>query len=161
MCTRKPYPSDVSDDEWTFVAPYFTLMTEDAPQRDCPLREVFNGLRWMTWPGVPWRLTAQMTGPPGTWFANKPNAGFDIWIVAGSFEAIVHDLRMLLRVASEREAQPIRINQGFRGGLVGACSNPRPKVALGQAMMVPSEKRQQNGGGHPRAFASRTRYFCR
>ncbi len=30
--TRKPYPSDVSDDEWTFVAPYVTLMTEQAPQ---------------------------------------------------------------------------------------------------------------------------------
>lgn len=41
--TRKPYPSDVSDDEWAFVAPYLTLMTDDAPQRDYPLREVFNG----------------------------------------------------------------------------------------------------------------------
>jgi hypothetical protein len=42
---RKPYPSDVRDDEWTFVAPYVTLMTEDAPPRDHSLREVFNGLR--------------------------------------------------------------------------------------------------------------------
>lgn len=30
---RKAYPSDVSDDEWAFVAPYLTLMSEDAPQR--------------------------------------------------------------------------------------------------------------------------------
>ncbi len=30
---RKAYPSDVTDDEWAFVAPYLTLMTEDAPQR--------------------------------------------------------------------------------------------------------------------------------
>ncbi|MHB1296368.1 MAG: transposase, partial [Anaerolineae bacterium] len=42
---RKSYPSDVSDDEWAFVAPYLTLMTEDAPQRQHALREVFNGLR--------------------------------------------------------------------------------------------------------------------
>ena len=42
---RKPYPSDVSDDEWAFVAPYLPLMREDAPQREHPLREVFNGLR--------------------------------------------------------------------------------------------------------------------
>lgn len=42
---RKAYPSDVSDDEWAFVAPYLTLMTEDAPQREHPLREVFNALR--------------------------------------------------------------------------------------------------------------------
>ena len=37
---------------------------------------------------------------------SKPNAGFDIWIAAGCFEAIVHDLRVLLRVASECKAQP-------------------------------------------------------
>jgi hypothetical protein len=42
---RKAYPSDVSDEEWALVAPYLTLMTEDAPQRDYPLREVFNGRR--------------------------------------------------------------------------------------------------------------------
>src|SRR6266702_573901 len=31
--TRKPYPSDVSDDEWAFVAPYLLLMAEGrAPQ---------------------------------------------------------------------------------------------------------------------------------
>ena len=39
---RRPYPTDVSDEEWDFVAPYLTLMTEDAPQRRYPLREVFN-----------------------------------------------------------------------------------------------------------------------
>jgi transposase len=42
---RKAYPSDVSDEEWALVAPYLTLMTEDAPQRDFPLREVFNGAK--------------------------------------------------------------------------------------------------------------------
>ena len=32
--SRKAYPSDVADEEWEFVAPYLTLMKEDAPQRD-------------------------------------------------------------------------------------------------------------------------------
>ena len=27
---RKPYPSDVSDEEWALVAPYLTLLREDA-----------------------------------------------------------------------------------------------------------------------------------
>jgi len=58
MSTRKPYPSDVTDDEWAFVAPYLTLMTENAPQREYPLRETFNGLRWMARTGAPWRLIA-------------------------------------------------------------------------------------------------------
>jgi transposase len=49
---RKAYPSDVSDEEWALVAPYLTLMIEDAPQRDFPLREVFNGLRWIVRTGA-------------------------------------------------------------------------------------------------------------
>jgi hypothetical protein len=43
----KAYHSDVSDEEWAFAVLYYlTLMTEGAPQREYPLREVFHGLRW-------------------------------------------------------------------------------------------------------------------
>jgi hypothetical protein len=31
---RKSYPTDVKDDEGALVVPYWTLMTEAAPQRD-------------------------------------------------------------------------------------------------------------------------------
>jgi transposase len=54
--SRKPYPSDISDEEWNFIVPYLTLMTEDAPQREHNLREVFNALRWIVRTGSPWRL---------------------------------------------------------------------------------------------------------
>ncbi|MFK4048216.1 transposase, partial [Roseomonas mucosa] len=30
MTARKPYPSDVSDEEWGLVAPYLTLLSEQA-----------------------------------------------------------------------------------------------------------------------------------
>ena len=53
---RKPYPSDVTDEEWDFVAPYLTLMTEDAPQREHDLREVFNAMRWVVRTGAQWRF---------------------------------------------------------------------------------------------------------
>ena len=33
MGTRKPYPSDVSDEEWAFAAPYLALVRADSPQR--------------------------------------------------------------------------------------------------------------------------------
>jgi transposase len=52
---RKPYPSDVSDEEWSLVAPYLTLQREDAGQREHSLREVFNGLRYIVKTGAPWR----------------------------------------------------------------------------------------------------------
>jgi transposase len=98
---RKSYPSDVSDDEWTFVAPYLTLMTEEAPQRTHSLCEVFNGLRWMARAGAPWRLLPNDLPP---WEAVYQQS--QRWLKAGVFEAIVHDLRVLLRLADRRTAQP-------------------------------------------------------
>ena len=46
------YPSDVSDEEWAFVAPYLVLCREDAPQRSHSLRAVFNALRWLVKTGA-------------------------------------------------------------------------------------------------------------
>jgi transposase len=53
---RQAYPSDISDAEWALVAPYVTLMTEDAPQRTHSLRAVLHGLRWLVRTGSAWRL---------------------------------------------------------------------------------------------------------
>jgi transposase len=98
---RKSYPSDISDDEWAFVAPYLTLMTEEAPQRLHSLREVFNGLRWLVRAGAPWRMMPNDLPP---WEAVYQQT--QRWLKAGVFEAIVHDLRVVLRLAEGREGQP-------------------------------------------------------
>src|SRR2546426_2528452 len=98
---RHPYPSDVSDDEWAFVAPYLTLMTEDAPQREHALREVFNGLRWLMRSGGEWRLMAHDLPP---WYSVYQQT--QRWLKAGVFEAIVDDLRRLLREIEERAPDP-------------------------------------------------------
>jgi len=98
---REAYPSDVTDDEWAFVAPYLTLMTEDAPQRVHPLREVFNGLRWIVRAGAPWRLMPNDLPP---WEAVYQQT--QRWLKAGVFEAMVHDLRELLRLVEGRKEQP-------------------------------------------------------
>ena len=45
METRTPYPTDVSDEEWAFVAPSLTLLPENAGQRKYALREVVTGVR--------------------------------------------------------------------------------------------------------------------
>ena len=50
--SRKPYPSDISEEERHFVAPYLTLMDANAPQRRHDLREVFNALRWLARAGA-------------------------------------------------------------------------------------------------------------
>lgn len=98
---RKPYPSDVSDDEWAFVAPYLILMREDAPQRDYSLREAFNGVRWIVRTASPWRLMPHDL-PPWTAVYQQTQR----WIAAGVFETMVHDLRALVRLAKGRTEQP-------------------------------------------------------
>jgi transposase len=77
MASRKPYPSDVSDEEWAFVGPYLALLREDAPQRehDLPLREAV------------YQQTQR-------------------WLKAGVFEEMIHDLRVLLRLSKGRASEP-------------------------------------------------------
>ncbi len=99
--TRKAYPSDVSDDEWAFVAPYLTLMTEDAPQREHALREVFNGVRYIARTGSQWRMLPNDLPPWYTVYQQTQR-----WIKAGVVAAIVHDLRLLLREIADRAPHP-------------------------------------------------------
>src|SRR3954454_15345681 len=101
---RKPYPSDVSDDEWAFVAPYLTLMREDAPQRDHPLRELFNGLRYVVKTGAPWRWMPNDLPPWPAVYQQSQR-----WLRAGVFEALVHDLRVMLRLAAGRSPEPTAV----------------------------------------------------
>jgi transposase len=98
---REAYPSDVSDEEWEFVVPYLTLMSEDAPQREHSLREVFNGARWAARAGSSWRMMPHDLPPWYTVYQQTQR-----WIKAGVFENIVDDLRALLRVAVGRNPAP-------------------------------------------------------
>ena len=101
MPNRKPYPSDVSDEEWAFAAPYLALLREDSPQRNHELREVLNGLRWVVRTGSPWRYMPHDLPP---WEAVYQQTRR--WLSAGVFEAMVHDLRILLRLSEGRASEP-------------------------------------------------------
>jgi transposase len=98
---RKSYPSDVSDEEWSFCVSYLTLMTEGAPQRSYPLREMFNALRYQVKMGGVWRMMPHDLPPWHLVYQQTRR-----WIKAGCFEAMAHDLRAILRVALERKADP-------------------------------------------------------
>lgn len=131
---RKPYPSDVSDAEWAFCAPYLTLMKPDAPQREHSLREVFNGLRWLVRAGCPWRLLPNDLPP---WYTVQQQA--QRWLRAGCFESMAEDLRLLLRVLAERSDTPSAMildsrtlpstpESGSRAGYDGAKRRKGSKV---------------------------------
>jgi transposase len=99
--TRTPYPSDVTDEEWHLVAPYLTLMIEGAPQRVHTLREVFNALRWVVRTGSPWRYIPHDLPPWHTVYQQTQR-----WIRAGCFDALVTDLRALIRLGEGKTVEP-------------------------------------------------------
>ena len=101
---RKPYPSDVTDDEWAFVAPYLTRMDEAALQRCHDLREVFNALRWLVRTGSPWRYLPHEFPPWAAVYQQTQR-----WLAAGCFVAMADDLRALLREAAGRDPHPTAV----------------------------------------------------
>jgi transposase len=101
MITHQPYPSDVTDAEWEFVLPYLCLLPEDAGQRVHNLRDVFDGLRWLVRSGAQWRYLPK-DFPPWEMVYQQTRR----WLAAGCFEAIVHDLRAVLRFAEGRQPEP-------------------------------------------------------
>lgn len=130
----KPYPSDVSDEEWSFVAPYLTLCRLDSAQREHELREVFNALRWLVRSGAHWRMMPHEFPPwPAVYQQTRR------WLRAGCFEAMVHDLRVLLREYAGRKGQPSAVvldsrtmqstpESGARAGYDGAKRRKGAKV---------------------------------
>ena len=104
MITHQPYPSDVSDPEWEFVLPYLCLLPEDAGQRVYGLRDTLDALRWLVRTGAQWRYLPK-DFPPWTMVYQQTRR----WLAAGCFEAIVHDLRAVLRFADGRDPEPTAV----------------------------------------------------
>ncbi len=136
MVSSRPYsyPTDCTEEEWAFVAPYLTLLPEDAGQRRHELRAVFDALRWLMRAGAPWRL---LPGDLPPWHAVYDQA--QRWLAAGVFEAMVHDLRAVLRLAQGRRPDPSAVvldartlqstpESGARAGYDGAKRRRGSKV---------------------------------
>ena len=150
--TRKSYPSDVTDGEWEFLLPYLSLMRADAPQREYPLRELFNALRYVVKTGCQWRFLPHDFPP---WTAVYQQARR--WVQAGVFETIAHDLRIMVRLLEGRNDQPSATildsrtlqstpESGARAGFDGAKKKKGSKVhaavdTLGICWRWPSPRR--------------------
>jgi len=134
MASGGGYPSDVSDEEWAFVAPYVALCREDAQQRKHSLREVFNGLRYVVRTGVQWRMVPHDLPPWPVIYQQAQR-----WIRAQCFQVMIEDLRMLLREFAGRTEQPTAMvvdsrtlqstpESGARAGYDGAKRRKGSKV---------------------------------
>ena len=105
-------------------------------QREHDLREVFNGLRYIVRGGISWRMVPNDLPPWEIVYQQTQR-----WIAAGVFEAMVHDLRELLRMAEGPHPDPTAAiidsrtlqstpESGDRGGYDGAKRKKGSKIHI-------------------------------
>jgi putative transposase len=99
--TRKPYPSDLADEQWELLR---SLLPEAKPggrARSVDLREIVNAILYLLRTGCPWRHLPHDLPPWGTVWSY-----FRRWRADGTLERVHDELRARVRRAAGRDPQP-------------------------------------------------------
>ena len=95
------YPSDLTDGEWSRVAPLIPPARRGGNKRHIDIREVMNGLMYILSTGCQWRAIPKDLPPRSTIFDY-----FDLWTHDGTLDRIHHALYVECREQSGREVSP-------------------------------------------------------
>src|SRR5438105_2019512 len=96
-----PYPSDLTDEQWSLLVPLVPPAPENCRPRTTDLREVVNAIFYLNRAGCPWRMLPR-DFPPWRTVYNY----FEGWRDDGTCARIVKSLRQRVRVAAGREPTP-------------------------------------------------------
>ena len=101
METRQPYPSDLTDREWSQVSRFIPAPKQGGRPAKYTRREIVNGLLYVTRTGCQWRAMPHDLPPWDTvyWYFRR-------WKKDGTFDRLMDLLRGDLRVAEGRNRQP-------------------------------------------------------
>ncbi len=99
--TRKPYSTDLTDDQWEVLRPLLPDAKPGGRPRSADLREVVNAMLYLLRTGCPWRALPHDLPPWGTVWAY-----FRRWRDDGTLERLHDELRGRVRRADGREVQP-------------------------------------------------------
>lgn len=98
---RKPYPTDLSDAEWSYTEPHLPVPEGHGRPRTHTLSEILDALFYVLRGGCQWRLLPNdfPRWPTVYWYFRK-------WRIDGTRERIDRALRERLRVRLKRYPQP-------------------------------------------------------
>ena len=98
---RAPYPSDLTTRQWQLIEPLLPPPKPGGRAREVDLREVVNGICYMSRSGCAWRMLPHDLPPWGTvhWYYRQ-------WRLDGTWEKLHEVLREKVRTAAGREATP-------------------------------------------------------
>lgn len=97
---RKPYTSDLSDEQWAVVGPMLVLPEGGRP-RTTDMRETFNGIFYQLRTGCAWRDLPRDFPPEGT-----VRRWFHYFKRTGQLERINEQLRKAVRLQAGRDEEP-------------------------------------------------------
>jgi putative transposase len=98
---RKPYPSDLTDDQWAILQPLIPVAKPGGRPRSADLREVLNTLLYLSRSGCQWDMLPHDLLPRSTAYTY-----FAQWRDDGTWQGIVDALRARVRQAAGREPTP-------------------------------------------------------
>jgi putative transposase len=98
---RKPYPTDLSDTEWAYLAGHLPTPEHNGRPRVHSLREILNAVFYVLKSGCAWRLLPHDFPPWKTVYHY-----FRFWRLDGTWERMHSALRERARVRLERNPQP-------------------------------------------------------
>src|SRR5215203_7080288 len=98
---RKPYPTDLSDAEWTRLQSYLPSLKAESRLRTHSLRDVLDAIFYIVRSGCAWRLLPHDFPPWSTVYHY-----FRAWRLDGTWERMHRAVRERLRVRLERDPQP-------------------------------------------------------
>src|SRR5579871_1039929 len=99
---RKPYPSDLSDDQWAVLEDWIPPAKPGGCPRKHPMREVLNALFYINREGCTWRALPHDFGIPWKTVYNY----FRAFNEDGTWQQFVTALRMRVRRAAGRDPDP-------------------------------------------------------
>ena len=98
---RKPYPSDLTDEQWDILFPLLPPAKPGGRPQSVDLREVVNGILYVLRAGCPWRMAPHDLPPWQTLYKY-----FRRWSVDGTWERVHEALRPMVREAEGRNSAP-------------------------------------------------------
>jgi len=101
MGGRKPYPSDLTVDQWLVLEPMIPPEKHGGRHREVDMREIINAILYVLRTGCPWRHLPHDFPPWGT-----VHYYFWLWSNDGTWTRIHDRLREMVRVEAGREAEP-------------------------------------------------------
>lgn len=98
---RLAYPTDLTDAQWSLIEPLLPVAKPGGRPRTVNLREVVNGMNYLSRSGCAWRLLPHDLPPWGTvhWYYRQ-------WRRDGTWQRLHDTLRRQVREQAGREATP-------------------------------------------------------